>query len=73
MDEVKKLSLGEIQTIVKGMLAGKDSQSQIEVLMKLVLACIEAIVCMHGSYNPAIISHAEIVLYKAIAELKKGS
>lgn len=72
MDEIKKLSFWEIQTIVEDLLCGKDQQVHMKILMRLVLACIKAILCMHQSDRPDVVSHAEIVLYKAVAEVKEG-
>lgn len=70
MSNIKKLSFEEIQTIVNNLVSGRSQEVQIEILVRLILICIKAILRDNQSFMPEIASHTEILLYGEIARLK---
>lgn len=63
MQNIKKLSFEEIQTIVNDLLSGRSQVVQIEILVRLILICIKAILYENQSFMPGIVSHVENPFY----------
>lgn len=70
MQNIKKLSFEEIQTIVNDLVSGRSQVVQIEILVRLILICIKAILYENQSFMPGIVSHVEPLLYGEIAQIK---